>query len=169
MVKRAQIFVTSIAIVVAHCASAAGDDGLSVDSRAPDFVLKSTAGPNLRLSEYRGEVVVVAFWASWCGECRGLLEVFETLHQSYADTGFRMLSVNLDPQIAQARETAESLSVSFPVLHDVTGDVGELYEANDFPLVVFIDREGVLREIVEGFSRSEQDGYADRLRELLRE
>lgn len=141
----------------------------AADTGAPDFALKSTAGPNLRLSEYRGEVVMLAFWASWCGECRAQLQGFNELHASYNDIGFKLLSVNLDPKMAQARETAESLGLSFPVLHDPEGAVGELYSIDDVPMVVFIDREGQVREVVEGFSRTNQDYYADRLRSLLRE
>jgi peroxiredoxin len=149
----------------ALCADAeAADDGT-----APDFVLKSTDGPNLRLSEYRGEIVMLAFWASWCGECRTQLENFEALHQSYGESGLELLSISLDSSLTQARNTAASLDVSFPVLYDARGEVGELYDIDDLPVVVFIDREGRLRDLIEGYGRTEQAVLTDRLRDLLRE
>jgi len=143
--------------------------GVATEEIAPDFALKSTAGPNLRLSEYRGNVVMLAFWASWCGGCRAQLRAFDALHASYERIGFTLLSVNLDPSIAQARETAASLGVSYPVLSDPDGTVGELYAIEDVPTVVFIDRDGRVRDVVEGFNRTNEDYYADRLRALLRE
>ena len=154
----------SLVPCVAQLQEDSGDDGL-----APDFVLKSTAGPNLRLSEYRGEVVMLAFWASWCGECRTQLQSFEDLHQSYGESGLELLSVSLDSIISQAQSTAAALDISFPVLYDARGEVGELYEVDDLPLVVFVDREGRVREMVEGYGRSEQDALVDRLRDFLRE
>jgi peroxiredoxin len=166
MVRRTVCLASALALLVAT--ATLGADGLAGDS-APDFALKSTAGPNLRLSEYRGEVVMLAFWASWCGECRALLQSFNSLHDSYERIGFRLLSINLDPQMTQARETAASLDLNFPVLHDARGTVGELYSVDDVPTVVFIDREGYIREVIEGFSRSNQNQYTDRLRALLRE
>ena len=139
------------------------------DGTAPDFVLKSTAGSNLRLSEYRGEVAMLVFWASWCGECRSQLQAFDELHTAYGESGLRLLSVSLDSSIGQARETAESLSLSFPVLHDGFGDVAEMYEVDDLPMVAFVDREGRVRQTVEGYSRAEHEAFVDSLRNLLRE
>ena len=166
MVRRTFWIASVLAVLGARSLAAADEDG---DDMAPDFALKSTAGPNLRLSEYRGEIVMLAFWASWCGECRAQLQSFNQLHDSYTDIGFKLLSVNFDPQMTKARETAASLDLSYPVLHDPDGAVGELYAVDDVPLVVFIDREGKVREAVAGFSRTDQDYYTDRLRALLRE
>lgn len=155
-------------LVFFACASVAAEDE-AIDDRAPDFALKSTTGPNLRLSEYRGEIVMLAFWASWCGECRAQLQSFNDLHARYRDIGFRVLAVNLDPKMAQAQEAAAQLDLTFPVLHDSRGTVGALYDVDELPLVVFVDRDGRVREIVEGYNRGKQDYYADRARALLRE
>ena len=80
--------------------------GLAADpvSSAPDFVLKSLDGENLRLSEYRGQIVVMNFWASWCGRCRDQLPSLENLHERYGDSGMQILSVNLDGDIEKARQ-----------------------------------------------------------------
>lgn len=151
-----------------HTQARAVDDEAAA-GKAPDFVLKSTAGPNLRLSEYSGEVVMIVFWASWCGECRAQLQQFEELHHAYGDSGLRILTVNLDSRIDQAMDTAASLGLSIPVLHDSRGEVAEMYDIDDLPLVVYVDRDGDLRELVEGYSRAERERFVESLRELLRE
>ena len=170
MVMRTVWIASACALLASEPLWAADDtDEDAASESAPDFALKSTAGPNLRLSEYRGEVVMLAFWASWCGECRSQLQSFNELHTRYNDIGFKLLSINLDPAMARARDTAASLGLVFPVLHDGQGRVGELYEVDDLPLVVFIDREGRVRESIEGHSRLTENYYADRVRALLRE
>lgn len=168
MVTTKKWFLTTLAVSLSAGWVLAAEDEAD-DDTAPDFVLKSTAGPNLRLSEYRGEVVMLAFWASWCGECRAQLESFEELHQSYGGSGLELLSISLDSSLSQAENTAASLDVSFPVLYDARGEVGELYDIDDLPMVVYVDREGRVREMVEGYSRSEHESFVERLRGLLRE
>jgi peroxiredoxin len=83
--------------------------------------------------------------------------------------GFELLAVSLDRELSQAADTARSLGLEFPVLHDRGGAVAELYEVDDLPLVVLIDREGAVREVVQGFSRADEDFFVSRVRGLLRE
>ena len=169
MVTKKQWILCAAAACLTFGTALTAEDDSAEDGTAPDFVLKSTAGPNLRLSEYRGEVVMLAFWASWCGECRSQLESFEELHTAYGESGLELLSISLDSSLSQAANTAAALDVSFPVLYDARGEVGELYEVDDLPLVVYVDRDGRLRETVEGYSRAEQELFVERLRDLLRE
>lgn len=155
----------AVGLLVVGAAVADGAD----EGYAPDFALKSVGGPNLRLSEYRSEVVMLAFWASWCGDCRSQLDEFRQLYASYQSVGFELLAVNMDADFTKARDAAENLKLEFPVLHDGSGRVGELYAVNKLPLVVFVDREGFVRDIIEGFDRSSSEIYLSRLRGLLRE
>jgi peroxiredoxin len=136
---------------------------------APDFVLKSLSGENIRLSEYRGRIVMLSFWASWCGDCRTQLEGLEDLYASYKDSGFELLAVSLDTERRQAANVAESLETRYPVLHDPDGQVGRLYEADSMPHVVFVDREGLVRGVVSGFRRDSDEQYLEFIRDLLRE
>ncbi len=136
-------------------------------SEAPDFVLKSVAGKNLRLSEYRGEVVMLSFWATWCGDCRAQLEQLGAMHDRYQDAGVELLAVSLDQNARQAGEmTAEA---TYPVLHDAAGEVGRMYDVTKMPVMVLIDRGGVVREIFEGFRRGNEEQYLERVQALLRE
>lgn len=136
---------------------------------APDFVLKSVAGTNLRLSEYRGQVVMLSFWASWCGRCRSQLEGLVSLYDRYEGAGFELLAISLDTSSAQAGDTVSAIEIGFPVLHDPSGSVGELYEVDSMPRIVLIDRDGVVREVFEGYRRGREEEYLERVRALLRE
>ena len=136
-------------------------------SEAPDFVLKSVAGKNLRLSEYRGEVVMLSFWATWCGDCRAQLEELGAMRDRYEDAGVELLAVSLDQNARQASEG--SADASYPVLHDAAGEVGRLYDVTKMPVMVLIDRGGVVREVFEGFRRGNEAQYLERVQALLRE
>ena len=136
-------------------------------SEAPDFVLKSLSGKNLRLSEYRGEVVMLTFWAAWCGDCRAQLEELGAMRDRYQDAGVELLAVSLDQNAKQAGEA--SANVTFPVLHDAGGEVGRLYDVTKMPVMVLIDRGGVVREVFEGFRRGNEEQYLEHVQALLRE
>jgi peroxiredoxin len=136
---------------------------------APDFVLKSVDGKNYRLSEYRGQVVLLSFWASWCGECRSQLEGLAGLYDRYEGAGLEMLAVSLDRDRDQVSDAAARLGVGFPALHDGGGDVGEQYDVNELPYVILIDRDGTIRDEYSGYRRGQEDRYLQRARELLAE
>jgi len=138
-----------------------------VGAEAPDFVLKSLSGKNLRLSEYRGEVVMLSFWATWCGDCRAQLEELGTMRDRYQDAGIELLAVSLDQTADQASETAQG--AGYPVLHDAGGEVGRLYDVTKMPVMVLIDRGGVVRDVFEGFRRGNEEQYLERVQALLRE
>jgi len=136
-------------------------------AEAPDFVLKSSSGKNLRLSEYRGEVVMLSFWATWCGDCRAQLAELGAMRERYQDAGVELLAVSLDQSSRQASEM--TAGASYPVLHDAAGEVGRLYDVTKMPVMVLIDRGGVVREVFEGFRRGNEEQYLERVQALLRE
>lgn len=138
-------------------------------SEAPDFVLKSMSGANVRLSEYRGDVVMLSFWATWCGDCRAQLEELGAMYTRYQEAGVELLAVSLDQNRRQADELALGLGVSYPVLHDENGEVGRLYDVNKMPVMVLIDRGGIVRDVFEGFRRGNEQQYLERVQALLRE
>jgi peroxiredoxin len=135
--------------------------------QAPDFALKGVDGHNYRLSEYRGRVVLVSFWASWCGDCRAQLERISALYERYAGSGLEMLAVGLDPGFDQLSDAARALDVAFPALHDAGGEVGRQYDVRRMPYLVLIDQAGVVRQEFAGFNRGEESVYLDEARALL--
>lgn len=136
---------------------------------APDFVLKTLSGANLRLSEYRGEIVMLSFWASWCGDCRAQLRGLADVHDRYRTAGVELLTVSLDGKRSQAEDTAAALDVQSPVLLDSDGAVGALYAVESMPTLVLIDRDGIVRDVFPGYRHGAEEQYLARVRDLLRE
>jgi thiol-disulfide isomerase/thioredoxin len=138
---------------------------------APDFALRSWAGENMRLSEHYGEVVLINFWATWCGPCRQEMPKLDEIYGKYRRAGLVLFSVNLDDDqnLDEAREMATTLRVSYPVLFDARKEVSRAYQAGTMPLTVLIDRNGVVRYISEGYKAGYETRYTDKLRELLNE
>lgn len=136
---------------------------------APDFALHSMTGANYRLSEHRGEVVALVFWASWCGDCRRELERFERLQRTYKNVGFVVLGISLDDEPARASAIATAAGIGFPVLADAGKDVAKTYRVDDLPLIVLIDRSGVVRARHDALDEREERGLMVSLRDLIDE
>jgi peroxiredoxin len=112
---------------------------------APEFALKAIDGRNYRLSEYRGEVVAVVFWASWCGGCREQLALMRDLRTLYADWGLQVLAVNLDDRPRAAAGVSSTLGLGYPVLQDTDKAVSRTWDPPSLPATYLVDREGRLR------------------------
>lgn len=136
---------------------------------APDFALKSSTGENLRLSEYRGDVVMINFWATWCGPCRQEMPLLDELYTRYARVGFNLLGVNIDDDSRRAMQMVEELGINFPVLFDSRKEVSKLYEVEAMPVTVLVDRAGNVRHVHHGYKPGYEDIYLDQVRALLRE
>ncbi len=136
---------------------------------APDFALKSSSGENMRLSEYRGDVVMINFWATWCGPCRQEMPLLDELYSRYQRVGFNLLGVNIDDDSRRAMKMIEELGVNFPVLFDSRKEVSKLYEVEAMPVTVIVDREGTVRHVHHGYKPGYEEKYLDEVRSLLRE
>jgi len=136
---------------------------------APDFSLKSFSGETLSLSTYKGEVVMINFWATWCGPCRQEMPILDELYSRYERAGFKLLGVNIDDDPNRAREMLTELGVSFPVLFDSEKEVSALYAVQAMPVSVMVDREGTVRYTHHGYRPGYEDKYLDQIRELIRE
>jgi peroxiredoxin len=140
-----------------------------VGEAAPDFALKSASGVNLRLSEYRGEVVMINFWATWCGPCRQEMPLLDDLYGRYQRVGFKLLGVNIDDDSNKAMEMVEELGVSFPVLFDADKSVSKRYQVEAMPVTLLIDRSGTVRHVHHGYKPGYEQKYLTEIRALLRE
>lgn len=136
---------------------------------APDFTLKSLEGSNLRLEEYRGQVVLLNFWASWCGPCRQEMPLLDRLHHRYEDTGFAVLGVNVEGEPGPAQEIVDKTNVTFPILIDDGQKVSEMYNLQAMPSTVVIDRDGVVRYIHLGYKPGDEAKYVEVVKKLIRE
>ena len=140
-----------------------------VEGAAPDFTLKSKAGSNIRLQDLRGEVVLLNFWASWCGPCREEMPLMDKIYQQYKDLGFTILAVNVDEDSADADRFLASVPVSFPVLYDNQSKVSEQYKVDAMPTTVLIDRDGNKRFLHRGYKVGYEDDYERQVKLLVRE
>jgi peroxiredoxin len=138
-------------------------------STAPDFVLKSLAGTNLRLSEYLGEVVMLNFWASWCGSCRQEMPQLDRLYATYRSAGFVVLGINVDDDVARALDLARALNVTYPMMLDPGKSVAPKYRLGELPMSVLIDRSGVVRYVHSDYQVGKEQPYVAELRRLLNE
>jgi peroxiredoxin len=118
---------------------------------APDFAVPDLAGQAVRLSAYRGRVVLVNLWATWCPPCRDEMPSMEQLYQKLKDRGFVLLAVSQDDGgAAIVKPFVEQMKVTFPVLVDPQGEVGRKYGVWGFPESFLVDREGRIVDRVIG-------------------
>ncbi len=160
--RRAVLAAAGAALVAA--ASAAVPSGT-----APDFTLRTAEGRNLRLQEQRGQVVMVNFWATWCGPCRQEMPHLNRLYEKYRSSGFVLLGVNVDDDPAKAAGTAAQLGVSFPVLFDAEKKVSRQYQLATMPSTLLIDRDGRVRHFHRGYREGFEATYEQQIRGLLKE
>lgn len=135
----------------------------------PDFTLRSNQGTNIRLQELRGEVVMLNFWASWCGPCRQEMPLMNDIYAKYKDLGFTILAVNVDENQADADRFLDAVPVDFPTLYDSESKVSEMFEVDAMPTTVMIDRDGNKRFLHRGYKPGYENDYAKQVKQLIRE
>jgi thiol-disulfide isomerase/thioredoxin len=136
---------------------------------APVFKLESMAGKSVALDQYKGQVVMINFWASWCGPCRTEMPILEKLHAKYKAMGFTMIGVNVEPDSQLAVNWLKSTPVTFPILFDTKSEVSKLYQVTGMPSTVIIDRKGNMRWLHRGYKAGDENEYLDQIRALVRE
>jgi peroxiredoxin len=136
---------------------------------APDFDLLSRDGGRVALSDLEGQVVMVNFWATWCGPCRQEMPHLEALYQRYSGLGFTLLGVNVEKDSSGADKFLVETPVSFPILFDPESEVSELYNVVAMPSTVLIDKSGNLRFIHHGYQPGYENDYQSQIRALIRE
>lgn len=132
---------------LAGAASAEGVErtvGTAIGSLAPDFQTVSAGGEPFTLSDHRGEVVLLNFWATWCGPCREEMPVFENAYQRQADDGLLIVGVNFDESARDVSNFGEEFGLSFPLVLDEGGDIQKLYGVRAYPTTYLIDRDGAI-------------------------
>lgn len=149
------------------CAAALAGD---VQTRpAPDFTLDSRSGKPVSLAQYKGQVVMLNFWASWCGPCKQEMPLLEDIQKKYGKLGFTLIGVNVEPDTKAANAVLEKIPVSFPVVYDTDSKVSKAYQVSGMPSSVFIDRKGQLRQLHRGYKPGDENEYMNQIRALIRE
>ena len=136
---------------------------------APDFALKGRDGETLRLSDHRGEVILLNFWASWCGPCRQEMPLLNTINDRYSKLGFSVIGVNVDKDSALADKILKDIPVDFPVLYDNESVVSQNYNVSAMPTTVIIDRDGKMRYVHLSYKPGMEREYEQQIKELIKE
>jgi thiol-disulfide isomerase/thioredoxin len=162
LVKRAAL---ALLIVGGAGLSVAGD----VNGPATEFSLSSLTGKPVALSQFKGNVVLVNFWATWCGPCQQEMPLLDQMYKKYKPAGFTLIGVNVDKEVPAVKELLARKPVSFPVLLDPENSVSKAYRVADMPSSVIIDRKGIVRFVHRGYRPGDENEYQDRIRQLIRE
>jgi peroxiredoxin len=163
------VVLRSTALALMAAATFAAHANVAAQKPAPDFTLKSAEGRNLRLAEQKGQVVLVNFWASWCGPCRQEMPHLNRLYDKYRSSGFTLLGVNIDDDPGVGASTAAKWGVRFPVLLDADKTVAKRYDMGSMPATVLIDRDGKVRFLHRGYREGVEASYEQQIRELVKE
>ena len=155
--------VTLTTVILASVANAAGDPP------APTFSLPARGGSTIDLSQFKGQVVMINFWASWCVPCRQEMPLLDSIYKKYKPLGFTLLSVNVEPEQKDAENFLKQTPVTFPVVFDAKSKVSSLYNVQGMPTTVFIDRKGNVRLMHVSYKSGDENLYMDQIRSLLRE
>jgi len=115
-----------------------------------DFSLTVLSGGSARLSDYKGKVVILNFWATWCPPCVAEMPSMENLYKQYKDKGVEILAVDLRENVNTVRQFINNNGYTFPVLLDRDGRVGGLYGVEAIPTTYIIDREGKIAGRIVG-------------------
>ena len=166
----------SLILGLSLCAFASAAN-IAPGAPAPAFQLPSAAGnavdlnalKALGLADLKGQVVLINFWASWCGPCRQEMPVLEQIYKKYKNAGFTLLGVNVEPKSADAVGFLKSTPVSFPILFDTQSKVSNLYEVQGMPSTVIVDRKGNVRYVHRAYKAGDESEYMDQIRTLTRE
>ncbi len=165
--KKATWFCTLLilAATLTRCARGpSGEESPEVGRTAPNFKLPDLSGHQVSLDQFRGKIVMLDFWATWCGPCRLTMPVLENLQKEYPKD-LTLLAINLAEPPDLVRSYVEKQNIGSTVLLDEDGKVGEAYQSDSIPMQVLIDKQGIVRQVSVGYSSS----LANRLRSAIEE
>ncbi len=164
------LIVAALGVVLGSCCGSMSGGGIAIGDEAPDFDLRGLQGTGGHsLSEFRGDVVLINFWASWCGPCRQEIPELEKLWLRYKDDGLVVLSVNVDESARDAEAFLEQSPVSFPVVWDSAGELSNQYHVITLPRSILVDRQGLVRARHDGFDASMAATISNEVAQLLEE
>lgn len=161
------MFCLVAAILLAACSR--GNNNSAGSGTAPDFSFKDVSGNRIKLSDFRGKVVMLEFWATWCPPCRESIPAMRTVYGKYKDRGFVLLGISVDRgDDAGAKVSAfiRENAVSYPVFID-DGNLSSTYGANSIPMSFIIDKTGHIAVRHMGFIPNMEEVFSQEIEALL--
>jgi peroxiredoxin len=162
---RVRLGILVVAILLATVASPLA--ALEQGEAAPAFKAPGLSGGTVSLAEYRGKVVYLDFWASWCAPCAVALPALERLRQEFPADQFQVLAVNVDRQPELAKTFLRRRPVSYPSAFDPKGEIPVQFGVETMPTSFLIDRQGVVRHVHRGFREEDVPDLRERIHELV--
>ncbi len=137
---------------------------------APDFSWKDTKGNVVKLSNLKGKVVLIDFWATWCGPCRMTIPHVEAIYEKYKDKGVEVLGVNLDQgNVEKVQQFIKDYGMKYLVIADPNSNVASLYGVNSIPRFFIVDKNGRIAKIIIGYKDNLGDVISKEIDALLKE
>ena len=160
------------AILLLALLGAAPLPALAVESGQPAPAFEGASlrgGDALRLESYRGKVVYLDFWASWCGPCRQSLPQLEKLRNEIKARGFEVIAINVDENPQDGLNFLKKYPVTYPIVQDSHGVLAQLYDVKGMPSSYLIDRKGVVRYVHQGFNKKDLPPLREAVEQLVGE
>ena len=149
--------------------TASGARALTRGDAPPAIDMPDQTGEKVELAALKGKVVIVDFWASWCGPCKEEMPVLEALNEKFATQGLVIVGVSIDSSPKKMNKFLKGTPVSFRIVHDRKLVVANRYEPETMPTSYFIGRDGMVRYVHEGFDKGDAAGIEARVKVLLAE
>ena len=155
----------TLALLTPYCAKKPKEP-----ASAPDFTLQTVEGQEVTLSGLRGKVVLLDFWATWCGPCKESIPHLTQLYKNYQDKGFELIGMSMDKsgEVEMVRRFVKSMDILYPIIM-TPEDVARNYKITGLPTTVLIDKEGKVREKIVGFNSTIGQQIVLRVEELIAE
>ncbi len=147
---RAAVLGLAAALLVAAGCTPMGSVGNQEGNVAADFSLATLDGGAGNLRDYRGKVVVLNFWASWCGPCRAEMPDMQAVYSELRDKGLAVVGVNQGESHDTVTAFAREFGLTFPILFDESQSVARKYGVRSYPTTFIVDRDGVIRNVIVG-------------------
>ena len=136
---------------------------------APQFSLASRAGGEVSLADLKGQVVMINFWASWCGPCRQEFPALDQIYAKYKPMGFTLVAINVESEKSDAEKFLSATPASFPILFDPDNTLSGKYGVSAMPTTVLVDRQGRVRWQHRAYKPGDEAKYIEQIRAALRE
>jgi len=158
-----------LGLILLVCLSSPSVQAAGLGDDAPAFSLPSLSGKKRDLQDFRGKVILLNFWATWCVPCREELPELEKMQQQFRTKGFEVIGINLDKKPKSAEKYVQDFALSYTILHDPEAEVMQQYPGRAMPISYLIDRSGRMQKIFFGFNRKKVPEMSDAIQTLLAE
>jgi peroxiredoxin len=160
----ARAFAAALLTIGALCLPAVA---VEQGDKAPDFTAPGMSGEAISLAAYRGKVVYLDFWASWCGPCAQALPALEALRKEFPPGDFQVVAVNVDREAKSAKAFLKKRPVGYPSALDPKGAIPAQFGVEVMPTSFLIDRDGTVRHVQRGFRTDDVESLRQQIRQLV--